>query len=273
VEVLEEKVEGLLARLAAQNACPTDPNANVTVNLSTPAATETAVTPPVQTSIFPEDGRSHSSAIAPVPSLDNGDADPDIVGRGLLTMTEADILLQNFKRLKTPHFPFVIIPPEIDATALRQRCPFLFLAVMAACLEENPALQKHLGVEIKKAICKRIILDDEKNIELLQGLLVHCSWYHYHLQPANRQLHLFLKMALWIITEMGLDRRPLNENSRHGGIDVDARKSERQKGLYQDKKSRLAAEKRALLGCYYICSVSVPLDSPQSACGIPSAVP
>ncbi|KAJ5161704.1 hypothetical protein N7492_007096 [Penicillium capsulatum] len=155
--------------------------------------------------------------------------DPDVVDQGLLSMEAAESYLHAFKTILTPNFPFVVVPPQMSAKELRQDHPFLFLAVLAAASYENMPLQRLLGTEVKRAISTRMILNGEISLDLLQGLL----------------------LAVSLIIEMRMDRSPQRDTwktklrfSSDGDQDEPP----------ESQKSWGNAEKRALIGCYYLSS-------------------
>lgn len=76
----------------------------------------------------------------------------------------------------TPQFPFVIVSPQISALQLRQDRPFLFLAILASASYEDMPLQRLLGVELKKVVASRIVLNGDVSFDLLQGLLIFSAW-------------------------------------------------------------------------------------------------
>jgi hypothetical protein len=87
---------------------------------------------------------------------------------------EADVLLNRFRTM-TVYFPFVIIPPTVDARILSREKPFLFKAIMAAA-EQNPTKQRDQVKEIMKYLALHIFELGEKNLDLLLGVLVHTAW-------------------------------------------------------------------------------------------------
>jgi hypothetical protein len=110
---------------------------------------------------------------------ESDDGDKDIIDRGILSLETAENYLELFKSILTPHFPFVVISPQVSAVHLRHEKPFLFLAIMASTSYDNMPLQRSLGAEVKIAVASRVILNGEVSFDLLQGLLVFLAWYAY----------------------------------------------------------------------------------------------
>ncbi|KAL5045299.1 hypothetical protein BDW71DRAFT_184040 [Aspergillus fruticulosus] len=173
---------------------------------------------------------------------------------------QATILLQKYIEHKQPHFPFVIIPAEleINVQAFRQQCPFLLLCVLTAAAEHNPPVQEKLEGLVRKEIANRVVVNVERNMDLLMGLLVHAAWYHYHWRSYHTQIYMLLQMAIMVAVDLGLDRQ---HGFRMQTIPVDGREHGPEHEHACGKEggnlvAQSAAGQRALLGCYYLCSIS-----------------
>ena len=114
---------------------------------------------------------SRSTSIA-----DDENGGKDVVDRGFLSVEMARTYVEAFRAMMTPHFPFVVIPPNLSVHQLRQGRPFLFLAIIATASYKNMPLQRSLGAEVKRAVSSRMILNGEVSFDLLQGLLVFLAW-------------------------------------------------------------------------------------------------
>lgn len=188
----------------------------------------------------------HTKSISPRPDL----GEPgDLLTIGILTLAQCNRLLDKFRMVKMPQFPFVIIPDSMNAISLRQEYPFLFVAIMTVSTEDRPALQKDLNHEVKRNISTRIIMNNERNIDLLLGLLVYTAWYHYHWESILPHMYLFLQLTVTMVADLGLDRQP---NFTMGDI---AASLGRPSSAHQLVANHSAAGKRALLGTFYLCSV------------------
>jgi hypothetical protein len=174
----------------------------------------------------------------------------DIIDCGLLSLDISNDLLIAFRDDFVSHFPFVVIPAEVTVEDLRRKSPFLFLAIMAATMSRNSTLQRHLGSEIQRRISARIVMGCEKNMDLLQGLLVHVAWYHYFFDPKKPQIFLMLQLCLTLIHDLGLDKNP---------SDKKARLTDSDQPVEAYHLHRSAAEKRALLGAYFLSASYVSL--------------
>ncbi|KAI9664896.1 MAG: hypothetical protein M1821_006344 [Bathelium mastoideum] len=253
-ERLEKRIEELAAQLAAQKhdiaqasrSAPELSPASNPVGLSTPPISED-----VESSILDQAPSSIEAFEVFWPRY-RQKGEGDVVDRGLLNAARAEGLVEKFKTLKMPSFPFVVIPAGKTATALREESPFLFLAIITACLEDDTILQRRIADEVRSAISTRIIMANEKSLELLQGLLVYLAWYYYHFAPKRHQMYLMLNLARALVFDLCLDKSP-NTNAQELGIlmEIKARLSEEHK---VDVCDDVANGRRAVLGYYYLSS-------------------
>ncbi|KAK9344247.1 hypothetical protein V1522DRAFT_410860 [Lipomyces starkeyi] len=260
VQNLEGKVQALEARLAtltkqmppssllSQDSpeCPFTPTTHI----------QGAVTPVSDPSSVARPYPILSSRANDTGSSPNGMGegyDLDIIDRGLLSLGDVNKLLDVFRNSLVDHFPFVVLPPSATAESLRRQSPFLFLAIIASMAFENSPLQRHLGNEIKKQIASRIILGTEKNMDLLQGLLVHMAWYHYFVRLQKQQMFLILQLCITLVQDLGLHRSP--KDNKHSFC-LDQRRT--------SQTTRNPAEKRALLGVYYLSATYATASRKQS---------
>ena len=112
-----------------------------------------------------DDGASDASA----------DSFQVVIGESL-TRPKADTFLLAFRDM-TSWFPFVIVPPDATALSMSRERPFLFMATMASASSADKSLRGTLERELRETLSRRIILDGEKNLDLLQGLLVYLAWF------------------------------------------------------------------------------------------------
>ncbi|KAL2822683.1 hypothetical protein BDW59DRAFT_163665 [Aspergillus cavernicola] len=162
----------------------------------------------------------------------------------------ANKLLSKYRAHKMSQFPFVIIPPEVDLATLRQQSPFLLLCILTASLEHDLAIQDALEALVRKEVADRLIVNVERNMDLLQGLLVHAAWYHYHWRTYHTHIYMLLQMAIMVVVDLGLDRQ---ESFRMQVIPIEGKEAADQA---RGSSAHTVAGQRALLGCYYLCSNS-----------------
>jgi hypothetical protein len=84
-------------------------------------------------------------------------------------------LLDRFRGMAS-YFPFVRLPYSCTAASMAEDRPFLLLAAVAAASSEYCHLQDALIRQFKESLSQRVVVAGEKDLDLLQGLLVHLAW-------------------------------------------------------------------------------------------------
>ncbi|CAI7582779.1 unnamed protein product [Penicillium palitans] len=84
-------------------------------------------------------------------------------------------LLDRFRGMVS-YFPFVRLSDTWTAASMAEDRPFLLLAVVAAASSKYCHLQDALIRQLKESLSQRVIIAGEKDLDLLQGLLVHLAW-------------------------------------------------------------------------------------------------
>jgi hypothetical protein len=107
--------------------------------------------------------------------FDDGSVPEQFFGRGLLTVEKACSFLATFREMSS-YFPFVILPAEATVQSMFLEQPFLLLAVLAASSSAEKKLQHVLEEELRSTLSSRVVLEGEKSLDLLQGLLVYLAW-------------------------------------------------------------------------------------------------
>lgn len=79
-------------------------------------------------------------------------------------------------RCMASYFPFVRLSPAWTAASMAEDRPFLLLAVAAVASSKYCHLQGALIKQFKESLSQRVIIAGEKDLDLLQGLLVHLAW-------------------------------------------------------------------------------------------------
>lgn len=132
---------------------------------------------------------------------------PSLVDRGLFSESETENLIQTFKSAFVPKFPFVLIASTETAVQLGKREPFLFLCVIAATIGSSHPLRKKVTEEVMNHITLRVVERSERNLELLQGLLVYSAWYTYPAERYHPQLLLLIQFCVSILYDLGLHKK------------------------------------------------------------------
>ncbi|KAH8807091.1 hypothetical protein F5884DRAFT_788514 [Xylogone sp. PMI_703] len=159
----------------------------------------------------------------------------------------SNILLDRFREM-TVYFPFIIVPPTVDAKTLFEERPFLYRTIMAAA-EQNPVEQKDQVRSIMQYIALHVLQLGEKNLDILLGVLVHTAWSHFHIHTMPRLTNL-LHEALALLFDLGLHKAP-SRNPK--ALDIDEQSMNKCHGV-QLNRGRTLEERRAALGCFFLVS-------------------
>ncbi|EKV12272.1 hypothetical protein PDIG_45970 [Penicillium digitatum PHI26] len=84
-------------------------------------------------------------------------------------------LLDRFRGMAS-YYPFVRLSSGWNAASMAEDRPFLLLAVAAAASSNYCHLQDALIQKFKESLSQRVLIAGEKDLDLLQGLLVHLAW-------------------------------------------------------------------------------------------------
>ena len=159
-------------------------------------------------------------------------------------------MLVDTYRTMSDFFPFVTLPKEYSCRDLLQQRPMLMFAVLTVASYDSVLLQLTLSREFRKVVTVKV-MNGEKSLDLLQGLLVFIAWHHHYMDTHAVSIPMLLQICAGIANDLGLDslatkpRSPLHR---------------------EDPRDREA--KRAYLGCYYLAS-NVGLTEPGKARIVP----
>ena len=98
----------------------------------------------------------------------------DPISKDVLCLAKAEGFLATFAERP---FPWVRLPKNASVETLRRERPFLLLSVLTFASYEDVRLQRQLETELKDSLMKKVIVQGEKSLDLLQGLLVYLAWY------------------------------------------------------------------------------------------------
>jgi hypothetical protein len=159
---------------------------------------------------------------------------------------EIEVLFERYQRLMAPHMPFVILPADTTALALQQSEPFLMQAIAVVASFHNTTRQQGVAKAFTRDLCDRLLINGEKSLGLLQGLLIFSNWYNPHLYtPRNSTTLLHFAMAL--TTDLNIDRGPSEKAQMDAAMKA--------YGVAKPAKRLTNDELRAVLGTFYLTSV------------------
>lgn len=117
------------------------------------------------------------SSISPQPSISNAALlSPIACVQQLIKDDEATLILDTFRTEMALYCPFVTISPEQTVDDLKQLKPFLYMTIMTVGCRHDIPRQTALARKVKELISQKMLLHGERNLDLLQGLLVFLAW-------------------------------------------------------------------------------------------------
>jgi hypothetical protein len=91
------------------------------------------------------------------------------------TQRQADEQLALFRDQYLQCFPCIYLPPEMTSDQLREEKPFSWFTIMMMSCQTS-SLQFGMGALWQKIISQKIIVEHEKDIDLLQGMVIFLAW-------------------------------------------------------------------------------------------------
>ncbi|KAK7587685.1 hypothetical protein V3481_010382 [Fusarium oxysporum f. sp. vasinfectum] len=157
-------------------------------------------------------------------------------------------MLETYRQEMMPLFPFVWIGLDESPEKLFQERPMLYMAIMVVTCQENIEVQQELAQNYREEIGRRIWTLTEKNLQLLQGILVFLAWYQTH-WVLGHQLSNLMYMAMSLVTELGLDKEPSSGTRTAPGVLTEITKKQ------EPQPVRTSDERRCHLGVFWLNSL------------------
>ncbi|KAK7420978.1 hypothetical protein QQZ08_010151 [Neonectria magnoliae] len=258
---LEEKLDDLVSILRAsqgtnqqqqQQSPPTgppplfpSPSAVLPSRLDSLAAAATSSTTQSYSSSIPH---AYNPSNSVEPSINS--VSPDINETYRLpepTPAEAEIYFKKFQEwLK--NFPFMVLPHDATAASLRESYPFLWLCIMN--VTSMSTLQTSIMKErIRQEIATRIVVNHERTMDLLLGLIAYLAWATMTSGPGTKPFIItYSQLAITIIYDMSLTRAPIEEQYFSVCFKVWG-------GRPPAPRLRSMEERRAVLAIWFLTSV------------------
>ncbi|KAL2824815.1 hypothetical protein BDW59DRAFT_147147 [Aspergillus cavernicola] len=169
---------------------------------------------------------------------------PDIIDQGLVSLAVAMEAFTRHMDSMSGHIPMVVFPPGTQMSEVRKNKPVLFHAIIAVSVGPfQPSAQGPLLQELYKAIAERVIVKGEKSLDLVQALLVSCSFYT---PPDNFEEIKFYQLAQLAVA-VGMDIGMYRKSSM----------KPKPFSLFKEKNPPASdpdspEARRAWLGCYFV---------------------
>ncbi|RHZ61461.1 transcription factor domain-containing protein [Aspergillus thermomutatus] len=168
--------------------------------------------------------------------------------------TEAEETLKSFRSGPLEYLPFVHIPDRVSAAELKTESSFLWHCICAVQCKQT-AGQTALSLSIRERVAQALLVDCQKNLDLLQGLLVYLGWITFHCQPQKYSLCTYIQLAISIVFDLGLHKTPLDDSRPahcNGSGPIHNLK-------FPALPTRTMNERRAVLSCFLLSSWPDPM--------------
>ncbi|KAK4187418.1 hypothetical protein QBC35DRAFT_233924 [Podospora australis] len=159
------------------------------------------------------------------------------------TPHEAAENLVTFRKYMLIFLPFVHLPQEMTQDRLRRTYPFLWFSIMTITAK-NVDRRLVMSEAGRKFIAQKMVLENEKSLDLLYGLLVVMGWTHYHLKRDKPILSLLASLAKSLIFDMGLNKIP-SEPYISACLKT---------AFHPPPREKTIEERRAVLACFLLTS-------------------
>ncbi|KAM0355766.1 hypothetical protein ACHAPU_000152 [Fusarium lateritium] len=142
----------------------------------------------------------------PTPSSSHTHSIQSLHAKPQFNLDSAESLLVSFRGMLV-HYPCIVLKPEETVSSLAATRPFVLLAILAAA-SGSRTLQGHTlyDEEFRKVLGLKFVAGGERSMGLLQGILIYCAWYPFHLRPKNRQTLQYYRMAGDLSNDLELDQ-------------------------------------------------------------------
>ncbi|OTB18715.1 hypothetical protein K445DRAFT_314574 [Daldinia sp. EC12] len=167
---------------------------------------------------------------------------------GGLSPAEAEDTLRVFRDQFLPFFPFVYIPPDTTAAQLQRAKPFLWLNIRTICCKSQPR-KSALSQKIREYLAQKMLVDLDRNLDLLLGLLAYLGWGMHHFS-GKPYIVAYMNLAVTVVTDLRLDK-PAQDNFYK---DLHCFKPSYPYPKIPISSTRTNEERRATLACFVLCS-------------------
>ncbi|KAK5998845.1 hypothetical protein PT974_01229 [Cladobotryum mycophilum] len=142
----------------------------------------------------------------PPSSTTNSQSIQDLHTKPTFNLSSAQHLLHAFRSMLS-QLPCILLPADTSVPQLAATQPFVLLAILAAA-SGSRTLQGHslYDEEFRKVLGLKFVTGGERSMELLQGILIYCCWYPFHLQPRNKTVLQYMRFAADLVHDLELDQ-------------------------------------------------------------------
>ncbi|KAK2729073.1 C6 transcription factor [Colletotrichum kahawae] len=192
-------------------------------------------------------------------------ASPEGTGYGdgddfLPSPDEAEALFESFRGQNLRYFPFLHFRPTMTARELRSEKPFLWICIMTVA-SRVASQQLALGTRVRHIVGQKLLVENERSIDYLLGLLVVLGWANHQL--GNKTfMCLFCQIAIGLVFDLGLNKDPVDGMNPFLCWKAAQEKADREKNgittpaslFLKNQQPRTMEQRRAALACYMVTS-------------------
>ncbi|KEF58238.1 uncharacterized protein A1O9_06164 [Exophiala aquamarina CBS 119918] len=162
---------------------------------------------------------------------------------------EGRLILVAYRDDMAQYFPFVVFPPSMSLEQLKAERPFLCMAIMMVACRHDIARRTAMIKRVREIVSQRTVVQAERSLDILQGLLVCLGWHHFQSQ-LGPSLASFVYLALTVMTDLGLNKQVVQSRFAKPQREYFAAN-----GIMHVHAPRTLDERRAFLGCLYLTSI------------------
>lgn len=179
VAQLEKKIDSLVSMIASTQQVQTSGTPPLTPESHDTSVVNDVSNIPVSQPLQNAARKSQSTQAAPnfplaIPS--DSSTTFQLIPGFSFTLEEAQSYFNIYRREFMPNYPFVIIPEDMDPRHLYATSRCLFWTIMAAVAPQSSATQQGVENWFRQYIADRMVVKQEKNLALLQAILIHLAW-------------------------------------------------------------------------------------------------
>jgi hypothetical protein len=167
----------------------------------------------------------------------------------IIAIEEDKMLLDRYRRLMSPNMPWLVLSPDTTASGLASSEPLLMHAIRVVAYFHDSSRQQVMAKELMRDISERLLINGEKSLGILQGILVFSNWYNPHLYSHQHSTNL-LHLAIALTTDLNIDRGTGKSEK------AQMEEAMRAYGVARVRKIATNDERRAVLGTYYLSSLT-----------------
>lgn len=181
------------------------------------------------------------------------------------TECEAEELLGFFRKDMLGYMPFATIPFLQSAGELRQKCPFLWLCIMAITTKSS-AKQTALSRAVRTSLGELMLVEGQRSLDLLYSIMICVTWYGIRSiscglahNGSRGQYYMYNKpiltnlvqLAIAQLVELGVNKA-VPKDMPHLLLEYNAQGCAEK---YCQPQERRIEERRVVLGCFLVTSV------------------